>query len=296
MNDRFGIYTVELSGKYHRTVTTSDWQQLSHPRISPDREWVTFTRYNNKGKDGTARENGIDYTNTEICTCRVDGTQVAIAVPAKPGIMSANSSWASVITLRLLWASSDNEMRLPVILAADLTSGRIDYLPTRGAAVDPHVVGQQLVYVEPGKPNTVRTMTLNGWQDRQVTSPKRTFWELLSGVAMHGDYDPKLSPDGKKVAFMRLKGANDWRVYVIDLASGRETQIAAPGINPDWSSDGKRIIYSHYTGLSTIRPDGSDRKVLLLPVDRIYNHPAFFPTDGSGQNARIIYQAVKEST
>ena len=40
--DLFGLYTSNLAGKNVTTVITSAWQQMTHPRVSPDKQWVTF--------------------------------------------------------------------------------------------------------------------------------------------------------------------------------------------------------------------------------------------------------------
>ena len=61
-------------------------------------------------------------------------------------------------------------------------------------------------------------------QRRQVTTPP---------VAYRGDYQPRLSPDGKSLAFLsNREGA--WAVYVLRVASGDVQKVIATGDNyPD---------------------------------------------------------------
>jgi len=57
---------------------------------------------------------------------------------------------------------------------------------------------------------------------------------------------PSFSPDDSKLAFMGVVGS-DYSIYVIDLATGKETQLTdAPGEEgwPAWSPDGSTIAFS----------------------------------------------------
>jgi dipeptidyl aminopeptidase/acylaminoacyl peptidase len=103
--------------------------------------------------------------------------------------------------------------------------------------------------------------------NRRVTEPRPD-----SGIAW--------SPDGSRVAFyrqMRL-GAH---VLVAD-ADGRNLRNLTPGGRatdfnwaPDWSPDGSRIVYlasdQEVTRLVTVRPDGSDKRVVPGPTGNATN-------------------------
>jgi WD40 repeat protein len=80
---------------------------------------------------------------------------------------------------------------------------------------------------------------------------------------------PSLSPDGKWVAFARLKGEKHQVCKVpADPAMGTKvTLLAEDAFDPTWSPDGKRIAFASHHGkagwrLAVMKADGSDRHEL----------------------------------
>ncbi len=60
--------------------------------------------------------------------------------------------------------------------------------------------------------------------------------------------DPQISPDGRQIAYVRRTGdimtdRMAGSLWLIDVASGRQTPLVASGSNPRWSPDGTRIAY-----------------------------------------------------
>lgn len=300
--DLFGIYVSDLSGSFVKPVLINTRQQMSHPRVSPDGQWMTFTRYNKTNLQGLAmEENG--YENTEIMLARLDGSQLKTVITAKPGILNCNSSWAPD-GRSLIWLSTDNPQHLAQLMRIELATGNITRIPTPAGlnTSDPHASGTQIVFpVVSPQLDVLWLMQLDGSNPRQLTFPHYPK-KLPHGKHPPGDYDPKLSPDGTQVAFMRLYGKNGWRVFTVDVATGREHDLSGPdnieGL-PDWSSDGKRLLFVHYdlgsktpTKLFTMRPDGSDRQAIPLPPGYVHGHPHFFPGAREATQAKIIFQAI----
>lgn len=301
--DKFGIHIAELSGRNHRQIATSSWQQMSHPRVSPDHEWITFTRYTKKNFSGIAEELG-GYEGSEIMLMKLDGSDMKTLIPAKSGIMNCVSSWADD-GRSIIWLSTDNPDKTPSIMKIDVASGAITRVPTPKdfKTTDPHSVGNVVVFpVIEKKVDSLWIMNIDGSNLRRLTEPPAPTG-FRWGALPAGDYDPKLSPDAKHVAFMRLTSRDDWRAWTVDVETREERNLSGPDntdIVPDWSSDGKLIAFSHLNtkdfrkmGIYTIRPDGTDRKLLPLPRGYVCNQPQFFPGEGSRPNTRIIYQTMK---
>jgi dipeptidyl aminopeptidase/acylaminoacyl peptidase len=60
--------------------------------------------------------------------------------------------------------------------------------------------------------------------------------------------DPQISPDGRTIVYVRraadvMSDRMQSSLWLIDIASGRQTPFAAQGGSPRWSSDGTRIAY-----------------------------------------------------
>lgn len=301
---RHGLYSSRLDGTEVRTLVADPKRQMTHIRVSPDRSWFTFTRYNNAGWDGQAEEEG-GYEETEILLARIDGSAVETIVPPKKGILNCNSSWTPD-GRSLVWLTTDNPSRLPQIMSIELESRRISRVPTpEGLAVsDPHRVGDRIVFPVLGaEVNALWIMNADGSAARQLTRPRPTAGK--STPFPQGDYDPKLSPDGRRVAFMRMMSDATWHTFVIDVASEVEKDLTAgipSGMDgvPEWSSDGRLLIFWHVdpknlpeTGLYTMLPDGRERRMLPVPRGFLHGGPGFFPGDGSGPQSRIVWFAKR---
>jgi len=65
--------------------------------------------------------------------------------------------------------------------------------------------------------------------------------------------DPQISPDGKTIVYVRRTGdvmtdKMQSSLWLIDIASGRQTPFATDGSSPRWSPDGSRIAYAARDG------------------------------------------------
>jgi Tol biopolymer transport system component len=118
---------------------------------------------------------------------------------------------------------------------------------------------------------------------------------------------PRISPDETQLVYTRFRDPAEAlagsAVFVTDLAGGPErrlTEFDAYGAYPDWSPDGRRIVFNTFdlgafqdiavqVNLFTIKPDGSDIQRLTDHADNDTRatQPRWAP-DGSG----IVYTQV----
>jgi hypothetical protein len=52
--DVFGIYISTLDGENRKMIISDHYREMNHVRVSPDKKWITFTRFNKRGPKGFA--------------------------------------------------------------------------------------------------------------------------------------------------------------------------------------------------------------------------------------------------
>jgi len=300
----FVLCTANLDGSNFSEILKDSKRQMSHVRVSSDHKRVTFTRFNKFNEDGIAiEENG--YEETEIMLSRLDGTNLQSVVSPDKKYTNANSYWTPDGN-ELLYVSTNNPQlkeEKPQIYRYNLKSSQRNIVPVPSHLYpfDPHARGDLMVIPAGTKDipkNRIWIMNRDGKNARKL-SP--------AGKKGGHEFDPKLSPDKSKVAFMRFKKGmspiDGVDIIVVDIKTGTEKILSKPGNKnldamPEWSSDGKLLIFWHLnfkhinkSGIYTIRPDGTDRRKVPLPEGYYYMMPSFFPGTGSGKDAKIIVAA-----
>ncbi len=79
-----------------------------------------------------------------------------------------------------------------------------------------------------------------------------------------GLYNPIWSPDGRQLAAL---DAASQRLFLVDINSGKRTQLSHPAVYPVWSAD-SRYLYFSANDHEIVRvrvPDGQEQKVLNVP-------------------------------
>ncbi len=305
--DTFRIEAGTLGGAPPTLLASDPKREINHARISPDGTRFVFTRYNRFNPAGEALEtNG--YLQSEIVICRMDGASCELAIPARRGIVAANASWTPD-GRGLLYVTNDRPGRRAGVARLDMATRQVSIIPTGADRdfADPHQVAQTIV-ASSRAPQDARAgpavshlvlYDLASQQRRQLTTP--TFAQTVEMDPPLGDHDPKLSPDGTRVAVMRHLAKDDWAIVVVDVATGQERNLSGPSpvdAVPEWSADGRLLLFwsvdrtdLRRSGLYTIRPDGSDRRRVPLPPGRFYTMPAFHPGATSGPDARILFSS-----
>ena len=93
-------------------------------------------------------------------------------------------------------------------------------------------------------------------------------------------FEPELSPDGQTLAVY----LQDQGIWLYDLVRGSFNKVvsAIDAVDPFWTPDGKRIIYSQLNGTSIfwVAADGSDAPALLARVDSGRKYAESLSADG----------------
>ena len=222
----------------------------SHPAVSPDGGTVAFV-WTREG----AQTSGIWTLAAQETSPR--------AVTRREGHYSS-PAWSpdgrSVAYLRTGTASTE-------VLIASLATGAeklvatlvpADYgLPSRLLDWSPD--GQWMVVSHsdaPGKVVGLVLVSLSRGEQRRLTQPRDV---------VGGDVDPRFSPDGKTISFIRLIHRSNQELFSIPVEGGAPRQLTADGrqvTGQDWMPDSRSIVLASDRGgefrLWRIRTDVSD--------------------------------------
>jgi Tol biopolymer transport system component len=116
------------------------------------------------------------------------------------------------------------------------------------------------------------------------------------------DVEPKYSPDGRWIAFDRIRPAAGHRfqhqaVFIVSSAGGTARQLTAWGLaaeHPTWSPDSQWIAFDTASGapgpetIEIMHPDGHGKTVILPGSARIGGHKPWFSPDGK----KILFGCV----
>jgi len=299
----FGVYSANLDGSDMRPLIQDSYRELNHARVSPDGRLLTFTRYNKVDSRGLAMEEG-GYLQTEIAVMGLDGSSPEVFAGPPAFEIAANGNWAPD-GKSIVFAGKRREDAHTRLYSVALEGKLIEAVQGQPDlfVADPHLAGGKMVFTvrEPDGRNLLYLKDRPDGVFSKLTDFRSSSQRSVDPPP--GDYDPKLSPDAAKVAFMRrIDEGPHWHIVALDLESRVEKDISAPSAVdavPEWSQDGGLLVFWHVDpdnlrncGLYTAKPDGSDRKRIVLPRGYFYSMPAFFPDGASGAaGSKIVFSA-----
>lgn len=308
-NSKYSIFSVNLDGSDLNLIYQSD-TQLNHLHISPDGTKILFSEYTQDlNGDGTANED--DLFSAEIGIMNIDGTGYRL-LTGPDNIIDAVPVWSHDAT-EILFASSRGSVAENLNLdlyVMDLTGENVRRLTETDNVIeaDPHWVENKIVFarfVKNENKQTLWLMNSDGSGASQLTSPS---FPVKSKAAFNfGDFDPKISPDGTKVASYRHLDDNlvisgviigNYDLFVINIDGTGETMLTdtpdVAEVMPTWSPDGTKLAFwvlrSNWIGLHTINADGTDEHEMTInwSAPAGVTMPDWFP---SGQ--KLIFSAVR---
>jgi Tol biopolymer transport system component len=293
------IYTVRADGTGLKKITDLG-KNTDFPTFSPDGRWVYFQsnasgrshiyRCALDGKDVKALTEGdrlgkswkdaygyaLSRDGRRLLFTVHDGTTGRVALAdadgGNPRLLFPDLGYAYMGALsptgdRVVVSGPARGYRL---LVADLPDGKPRELtPDHPDCFVPQFTpdGKAVVFVR--RDGDVYRVGTDGKGLRRLTEGNRYVEFRLSEKDAHGSTDgPQVSPDGKQVAYVALKGGVP-NVCVMNIDGGDQRQIttrkAACG-RPRWSPDGKRLAFVSFEGkypqLFTVAAAGGEPRQL----------------------------------
>jgi Tol biopolymer transport system component len=268
--DRFEIFTMRPDGSGVRQLTDDVAYNSWWPRPSPDRSRVLFYRT-------PAGVPPVEYERASLWLMNADGSGAHVLLPeaAFGWTFQAHAEWSPDGSTIVFTAATTQALIMTI--APDGSNLRV-LGGGPGANVDPSFSpdGKSIVYV--GCPSWTCTPATSEVfiMPADGNGPRV---QLTSDTIR--DQDPRLSPDGTRVAFLSQTAPpsadaphGEWHLRLVGRDGSGVRQITTgPALEsaPWWSPDGTRL-FTHRTVLdgwvwdiTSMRPDGSDIRAINLP-------------------------------
>lgn len=351
LTTKFNLVTANLDGSDLVVVAKDTYREMTHPRITFDRKWIAYTRHNKlntNGTNGCAEVKGTDYTNTEIRLTSLDGSvQIALTTP-NPSRLSTNSYWIDNTYNFTFLDGVLGSTTLPDKIQIKrgyrdvnmLETSPVSAVPVTSSifVVDPQQLREKIVfsglYDNAGLKRSIFTIDADG---NALSLDGKTIATVYGGqpasavVGTEADEnDPKFSPDGSKIAFMRRINTtiptnnHGFHIFVTSaLLTGGATLGTEKDISdkyllqeqkqslfyndavPEWIDETTLVFFTlNFTNptvpdfgleqkLFTMKTDGSLRTEIPLPAGYYYSDP--IPYKDAGGKTRILFAANKSS-
>lgn len=276
------IYTMMIEGTELIRLTYNSYYE-NHVHVSPDGTKFVFTAFTKDlNRDGEVGEADMD--SSEVGIMDIDGNNYKLLTNNE--FADFGAVW-SPDGQRILFTTNrfGGQFDLATINIDGSDLQRLTSTPDAWE-MDPHWGKAAIVFNRwtPGKKPFpgIWKMNSDGSHEVQLTDPS---FPSMSKGAPFGDMDPKISPDGKKIAFERHQnnrgnfGLGDYDLYVMDIDGRNIKDISQNSIAeavPVWSPDSKKLVFwvvsenlEDALEIFVINSDGSGRRKITQEHDQL---------------------------
>jgi eukaryotic-like serine/threonine-protein kinase len=256
-----GVFSVAPDGSRLTPVTTLDASagdfQHAWPTFLPDARRFLFVIRSSRPE------------RTGVYVGSLDGAPPVRLMPAYSRV-TYSQGYLFYVRDGTLLAQPFNARRATLGGSPVALSGRVKYHAEGDAAFDVASSGVLIYYLEPGEASTRLALFDRRGRERQA----------LTGMGAYRQ--PRFSPDGARVAAEKasLAGSNV-DLWIYDVA--RQSAVKLTGgesveVNPVWSSDGRRIVFSskrdstYHLFTKTVDGTRAEEPLEPSPADALVEH------------------------
>jgi len=276
---RWGIYSLDLENQAIELIY-SDSEEISSLHLNPGKDMFVFSK----------KINGDEYSNYEICTLNTDGSELKRLT--ENNYWDIYPRWSPDGTRILFLSFREKDLDIYIM---DGDGGSVKLLYDSGNHdADIDWQNNKIVFTAQ---SCIWIMNEDGTEPERLTNPPKA-GEWGDAVLPFGDYDPRLSYDGKTIVFERQTGDSsvhgNYDLFTVSSDGTGLKQITANGYTQglaNWSKDGSDILYMvaaiDSVGLFDIfiiSSDGEDNQNITpdyFPDDFLCHDPIFAKDENS---------------
>ncbi|NQT26516.1 hypothetical protein HQ585_14275 [candidate division KSB1 bacterium] len=277
--ERWGIYVLNLATEGVELITSSS-SPFSFFRLSNKGEHFIFSR----------KFDSLNNENEEICIMDSEGNNFQRLTDNE--YLDVYPAFSSQDTCIVFLSSWQETLNLDLYkMDVDGSNQRLFY-DSGSHDADVHWMGDRITFTANSR---IWTINSNGSDPVAVTDPPNA-GEWGEAPYPYGDYDPRLSPVGSRIAFSRMVDASNphggYDIFLVSLDGTGVMNLTNSGYTQgvaNWSHQGDRIVYQ-VSAIGTqgkydiymINSDGSNIQNITpdyFPNDFLCHSPAFSMDD-----------------
>lgn len=267
----WGIYVLDLSSENVELIYSTS-REIQIIRVDSSGQKLAFSQ----------KVEGDEDQHFEILTIGVDGTGLTQLTDNNQWDVYPCFSPDGTKIAFLSWRGSNFDI---YVMNSDGTNQQKLY-DSGGHDADIDWKGDRIAFT---RDHQIWTIKEDGTDAKRLTNPPNAGQWGTANLPI-GDYDPRFSPDGSKVAFERLGNVNsaygDYDIYVINSDGSDETRLTHTGYSQGfahWSNAGDKFVFI----VSAIGTEGK-YDIYMMNSDGSNIHditPDYFPSEFLCHNA-----------